>query len=109
MNMIEIPLTNYPKQEFSVRIEDQTYTIFVMLNARLGEWSMSIALNDSTIVDGIKLLSGADILKQYRFPFKNAYVVNLDDPNHDATKDNLGPVARMFILTDEELEDVETV
>lgn len=107
--MIEIPLTNYPKQEFSIRIADETYTIFVLLNARLGEWSMSIALNNSTIVDGIQLLSGADVLKQYRLPFKNAYIINLENPNQDATKDNLGTVARLFILTDEEIEDAETV
>lgn len=54
-------------------------------------------------MNGVSLLGGVDILKQYNIPIENAYIVNLDMPNEDATKDNLGIVAKLFILTDEEV------
>lgn len=101
--MIEIPLNSSPEQLFSITLNGETYDCRVILNSRTGVWSISFAQSGVDIVNGVALLGGVDILKQYNIPIENAYVVNLDMPNQDASKDNLGTVARLFILTDEEV------
>lgn len=101
--MIEIPLNSSPEQLFSITLEGNTYDCRVILNSRTGVWSISFAQSGVDIINGISLLGGVDILKQYNIPVENAYVVNLDNTNQDPTRDNLGVVAKLFILTDEEV------
>jgi len=101
--MIEIPLNSSPEQLFSITISGNTYDCRVMLNSRITVWSISFAQSGVDIVNGIPLLGGVDILKQYNIPIENAYVVNLDESNMDPSSNNLGTVAKLFILTDEEV------
>lgn len=101
--MIEIPLNSSPEQLFSITLSGQTYDCRVILNSRTGVWNISFSQSGTDIVNGVSLLGGVDILKQYNIPIENAYVVNLDEPNEDPSKDNLGTVAKLFILTDEEV------
>lgn len=101
--MIEIPLNSNPEQLFSITINGNTYDCRVMLNSRTGVWSISFSQSGVDILNGIALLGGVDILKQYNIPIENAYVVNLDNTNQDPTKTNLGTVAKLFILTEEEV------
>lgn len=101
--MIEIPLNSSPEQLFSITLSGQTYDCRVALNSRIGVWSISFAQANTDIINGVALLGGVDILKQYNIPIENAYVVNLDQANQDPSKDNLGTVAKLFILTDEEV------
>ena len=101
--MIEVPLNSSPEQLFSVRINGQTYDCRVTLNSRTGIWSISMSQNDVDIINGVALLGGVDIFKQYNLPISNAYVVNLNDPSLDPSKTGLGTSAKLFILTDEEV------
>lgn len=103
--MIEIPLNSSPEQIFSITLSGNTYDCRVMLNSRTGVWSIAFAQAGIEVVDGIALLGGIDILKQYNLPIDNAYVVNLDKSNQDASKTNLGTVAKLFLLTDEEVSN----
>lgn len=101
--MIEIPLNSSPEQLFSITLSGNTYDCRVILNSRTGVWSISFSRTGVDIVNGVSLLGGVDILKQYNIPIENAYVVNLDQPLQDASKDNLGTVTKLFILADEEV------
>lgn len=101
--MIEVPLTSEPEQRFSIKIDDQTYNCTVTLNSRLGIWSISLSQNNVDLVLGVALLSGVDIFGQYNIGISNAYVVNLSNSIIDPQKDNLGTVAKLFILTDDEV------
>ncbi len=101
--MIEIPLNSNPEQLFSITIEGNAYDCRVILNSRTGIWSISFSQSGTDIINGISLLGGIDILKQYNIPINNIYVVNLDQSNQDPGKDNLGTIAKLFILTDEEI------
>ena len=103
--MIEIPLNSSPEQLFSITLSGNTYDCRVILNSRTGVWSISFSQSGADIVVGVSMLGGVDILKQYSIPIDNAYIVNLDDTSEDPTKDNLGTVAKLFILTDEEVEN----
>lgn len=101
--MIEVPLNSSPEQLFSITLDGETYDCRVTLNSRWGVWSISFTQSGVSILDGISMLGGVDILKQYNIPIENMYVVNLDQTNQDADADNLGTVARLFILTDAEV------
>lgn len=104
--MIEIPLTASPEQIFSILISDNVYDIRVILNSRTGVWSISFAQNGTDILNGIALVGGVDILNQFNIPITNAYVINLENPTLDPNKTNLGIVAKLFILTDDEVAGV---
>jgi hypothetical protein len=101
--MIEVPLNSNPEQLFSITLNGNTYDIRVILNSRTGVWSISFSQSGVDILVGVSLLGGVDILNQYNIPIENAYVVNLDNTNQDPTKTNLGTVAKLFILTEEEV------
>ena len=101
--MIEIPLNSNPEQLFSITLNGNTYDCRVILNSRTGVWSISFSQAGVDILVGVSLLGGVDILNQYNIPIENAYVVNLDNTNQDPTKTNLGTVAKLFILTEEEV------
>lgn len=101
--MIEVPLNSNPEQLFSITLNGNTYDCRVILNSRTGVWSISFSQSGVDIVIGISLLGGVDILNQYNIPIENAYIVNLDNTNQDPTKTNLGTVAKLFILTEEEV------
>lgn len=104
--MIEIPLNSNPEQLFSVVLNGETYDCRVMFNSRKRTWSLALSQNGEELVTSIDLLGGVDILSQYTLPIENMYVVNLDDSSVDADAENLGTVAKLFILTEEETGDV---
>ena len=101
--MIEIPLNSSPEQLFSSTLNGETYDIRVVLNSRTGIWSISFAQNGEDIINGVAILGGIDILQQYNLLINNIYLVNLDNASQDPSKNNLGIVAKLFILTEEEL------
>lgn len=103
--MIEIPLNSNPEQLFSIVLSGDTYDCRVILNSRTGVWSISFSQSGVDIVVGVSLLGGVDILKQYNIPIENIYIVNLDNTNQDPTRNNLGAIAKLFILTDEEVNN----
>lgn len=101
--MLEIPLTNDPEQLFSITLNGEVYDCRVMLNYRGQFWTITISQEEVELITGVPLLGGVDIFEQYNIPIQNAFVVNLDDTRLDPTRDNLGEIARLFILEDSEL------
>ena len=104
--MIEIPLDSNPEQLFSITLDGNTYDMRVKLNSRLQQWSASFAQSGVDILNGIALVGGIDILQQFNIPIDNMYVVNLDNESLDPSADNLGTVAKLFVLTDAEVSSV---
>ena len=101
--MIEIPLNSNPEQLFSITLDGETYDVRIVLSSRTGIWSISFTQNGTTIIDGIAILGGINLLEQYNLPIDNMYLVNLDNPSLDPDKENLGIVAKLFLLTEEEV------
>ena len=103
--MIEIPLNAKPEQLFSIVIKETKYDLRVILNSRTGSWSLDLAADGKDLVTGIALLPGADIFGQYNLDIGMGYIINLDNPRQDPSKDQFGNLSRLFILTEEELRD----
>ena len=106
--MIEIPLTSQPEQLFRITLEGTLYDLRIAVNSRVAFWTISFRVQGNSIVEGVPLLGGIDILKQHSIPIENIYIVNLDNNKNDPSKDNLGTVAKLFILTSEEIEFTES-
>lgn len=102
--MIEIPLLDKPEQQFNINIDGTTYNVNVKLNTRMNVWFLNLYVSNQPIVLGVALLSGIDILEQYNLAIKNMFILNMNDQELDPEIENLGTNSRLFIVTDEELQ-----
>lgn len=107
--MIEIPLSDVPAQKFSTIINGATYQMRVIWNTRRQTWTMDIAQEGEDILVGLTLVGGVDLMKQYTFPIKNMFMVNVDDSSADISRDGLGTASKLLILTDEEVASAASV
>lgn len=107
--MIEIPLNSNPEQRFNIVINEVKYEVRVILNSRTGIWTMDLSTQNEEIVTGIALLPGVDIFEQYNLDIGKGYAVNLENPRRDPTKTGLGTNSKLFILTEEEIENGSSV
>ena len=107
--MIEIPLTSKPEQLFSIVIKATKYDMRVILNSRTGNWSLDLAAGGIDLVSGIALLPGVDIFDQYNLDIGIGFIINLENPRRDPTVDQFGILSRLFILTEEELQNGSSV
>ena len=107
--MIEIPLISKPEQLFSIVIKDTKYDMRVILNSRTGNWSLDLAAGGIDLVSGIALLPGVDIFYQYNLDIGIGYIVNLENPRQDPSRDQFGKLSRLFIVTEEELQNGSSV
>jgi hypothetical protein len=103
--MIEIPLNSNPEQLFSITLQGEKYDCRVIWNFRWGVWTISFSQGGEVLHNGIPIVSGVDLTKQYNFPIRNMYAVNLSNPDIDATDSNLGSSAKLFILEDGDLDN----
>ena len=107
--MIEIPLNSNPEQRFSVVINETKYEVRVILNSRTGIWTMDLSVQGQEVITGIALLAGVDIFEQYNLNIGKGYIVNLENSRRDPSKTGLGRNSKLFILTEEEIENGSSV
>ena len=95
----EIPL-NGNAQQFYITLAGVTYRMLLMWRESLwGGWFLDINdLSNNPLVQGIPLVTGADLLEQY--PDLNIggsmYVVSDGDPDATPTFDNLGTTSHLY-------------
>lgn len=99
---VEIPLSPQP-QNFSIVLSGVEYHLtFKWNDADLGGWTMDIAGADNgpTIIAGIPLITGADLLAQYRhLGIKGALIVQTDNSRDlTPTFDDLGQESHLYYL-----------
>jgi len=103
MNYYEIPLTPQP-QTFGITLGATDYRLTVRYrNVTEGGWVLDIAdANATPIVEGIPLVTGADLLAQYQhLGFTGGlFVQTTDDPDAVPTFDNLGIGAKLYFMTE---------
>ncbi len=98
----EIPLQAYP-QTLSIMLGGVTYQLTLQYrNSAIGGWVLDIADSASTpILQGIPLVTGVDLLAQYRYlGFGGAlYVQTNSDPDAVPTFENLGADGKLYWVT----------
>ena len=99
----EIPLSPTP-QRFAITLGGVDYTFTLRYrNVPEGGWYLDIADSEKTpIVDGIPLVTGVNLLAQYKhLGFTGRlWVQTIDDPDATPTFDNLGVGSKLYFVTD---------
>lgn len=102
MAVYEIPLSPSP-QSFSITLGGTEYLLTVKYqNADMGGWVLDIADSSGLpIVNGIPLVTGCDLLEQYRhFGFIGELRVQTsNDPDSVPTWANLGEQSHLYWIT----------
>jgi len=102
-NFYEIPLTPTP-QLFTVQLSGIDYNIKLHYRDVIeGGWFIDIAdINNQAIVNGVPLITGANLLEQYaHLGFKGRmWVQTANDPDAPPTFLNLGTEAFLYWVTD---------
>lgn len=102
MATYEIPLTATP-QAFAITLAGVSYRLTVIWrDAPGGGWVLDIADDGgAAIVQGIPLITGADLLEQYAYLGFGGQLVVQTDHAVDAipTFDNLGDMSHLYFLT----------
>lgn len=97
-----IPLSPQP-QILSVRLSGITYTLTVQYrNTPMGGWVMDIGdSNNNPIVQGIPLVTGANLLAKYGYLgfVGGIFVQTQDDPDAVPTFTNLGTDGEVYYVT----------
>lgn len=99
----EIPLLTGTPQTLSAQLGGVIYQLtFLYRNDPLGGWTVDIADDSGNpILQGVPLVTGADLLAQYGYlGFGGSLVVlTLPDPDAVPTFENLGDAAKVYWVT----------
>lgn len=103
-NIFEIPLTVGTPQSFLVSLAGVQYRLTLRYrNAIDGGWVLDIASATRVpIIEGIPLVTGADLLAQYKHLgiAGRPWVQTKDNPDAVPTFDNLGDAGKLYFVTD---------
>lgn len=101
MPVFEIPLLATP-QNLSVVLNNALYNLLVQWCDPASCWIVDIAdANDNLLVQGVPLVTGADLLAQYGYLGFGGKLIVQTDNNTDAipTFDNLGKTSHLYFVT----------
>jgi hypothetical protein len=99
-SIFEIPLSIGTPQQFSVTLSQVDYLMTLRYrNVIEGGWFLDIAdISGNSIVEGIPLVTGVDLLEQYKhLGFTGALrVQTTNDPDAVPTFENLGAAGKLY-------------
>ncbi len=101
MSTFEIPLTPQA-QTFSVVLAGVSYNMKLRWCSPAAAWILGISdANGDLLIDGIPLITGADLLAQYEYlGIGGSLVAQTDhDINAPPTYDNLGGNGKLYFIT----------
>lgn len=96
MALLQLPVSSgSANYEFKTELDGVKYTLRFRFNTRAGRWIMDIKTSQGgMLLAGIALLTGVDLLAQYRAydgaPQGNMFLLNLQDENLSPGRDDLG-------------------
>lgn len=104
MPAFEIPLSPVP-QRFSIQLGGVFYRLRLLWNRPANCWVLDVAdQNDVPMVQGIPIITGADLLAQYGYlGFGGQLIAQTDsDPYAVPTAENLGTTGHLYFVTPDE-------
>ena len=102
--MNKIPLQ--PQAErFRLTIDDRTVALSTYYIYTTDSWKLTIKENDQTLVAGVGLLNGIDILRPYNLNLGSLGLINITDSHEDANSLTLGSQVLLVHMTEEEYEE----
>lgn len=109
--MIQIPLTASQNSNFEADVDGKRYTFRFTYNARVGVWSVNLALGGTELVNGALAVIGCELFQGGAYPDlpRGLYMVPQDQSTEDATYDELGGRVKLFRITEEDGLNVPAV
>ena len=99
-----IPLTSEPNQFFTLVLQENQYSCFLLRNERMGTWMLSIRDADGvSVIEGQALVLGQKILEPYDLGLGQFAMVDTENTGIDAGEDDLGSRVILLYVTEEEL------
>ncbi len=98
-SIFEVPLNGQP-QTLQITLSNVAYQLTIQWRNSAG-WVLDIAKQDGTVVlQGVPLVTGADLLAQYRYLGIGGSLVVSTDANPDAvpTYTNLGTASHLYFV-----------
>jgi len=104
----QIPLTSDGEQLFIVTLSDRQLAFRVRYNTRQGLWYLDLSDADTgeSLVYGVAMAVGINILEQYHLGLGGLWVLNEVNPTEEAGPTNLGTDIQMYHLTEDEIDSV---
>lgn len=102
MEIFLIPLANTP-QRFEIALGDTEYTVQCRWNPAADSWIVDMwrADNGASIFCNLPLVTGVDLLAQYRHLVQGSLHIYTDgDENATPTMDNLGKESNLYYITE---------
>ena len=104
MTVYKIPLTATP-QIFTINLANVNYLMQNVWNTVLKCWliSMKYADNDNFLFDSLPLVTGVDLLEQYKYLGIGGkmFVYTEGHPQETPTLENLGTNSNLYFVVDE--------
>lgn len=103
--MLVIPFTSDPAQDFTLALGEAKYRLEARWNDRSESWTLDIIrdADEETLVVGVPLLIGQDILKPYALGIGGMAVTDLANTGLDAGPEDLGTRVIVTWFSEEEL------
>lgn len=106
MSINKIPLYTDDNYSERVLLNDEYYTLTFSWNSLLEVWSMDIANDSETLLNGLCLYAGVELVNKYNLPFSNLYVVNTADTSKEITQDESGDTCFLILVDDDTLTEI---
>lgn len=109
--MTEIPIeSGVPSQTFKVDLEGDTYNFRIIYNTRVGVWTFDLSNEDGeSLADGVTMVMGTDLIDQYNLNIGALIMAEEGITRLDAGVDDLGERVLLIHLTEEEVEQFESI
>lgn len=100
----QIPLTTDPESTFRIELESRQIDFRVIYNTRKERWSADISENGISLLGGLSLVLGTDILRGQNSEIGALVMVDTENAHREATTESLGDAVILLHYTEAELE-----
>ena len=99
----QIPLTTDPESTFRIKLENRQIDFRVIYNTRTERWTADISEAGVSIVYGLTLVLGTEILRAYNLNLGALIMVDTENLHFEADTDSLGSRNLLIHYTQDEV------
>jgi hypothetical protein len=90
---LSIPIPDVAWSEQDVSLGGSNYTFTYQYNSRDSRWRFDLALEDTVVISGVKVVENQSLLDRYKlddFNHGDIFCLRVEDDNSDVGRNNLG-------------------
>lgn len=102
-----IPITLAPSSIFDISLDDGNFLIQTYWMSLSQTWMVDITKDGQTLINGLRLVLGTDLVGQYNLNVGVWVMVDLTNTGNDATRNNLGVDLVLFYIPESERKQLD--